>query len=82
MAALWIEVIGLAGASSLLLAYLLVSSGRVTSGSSGYQLLNLIGALGFVINGWVHRAYPTVILGVIWFLVAVVFLSKRKAVAE
>jgi cell shape-determining protein MreD len=43
--------------------------------------MNLIGAAGFVINGWWHRALPSAALNVVWMLIAAVALWqlwKRK----
>ena len=40
----------------ILLAYLLLSAGRLTGQSLVYQGMNVVGAAGFVINGWWHGA--------------------------
>jgi hypothetical protein len=61
-----IEAIGWTAAALILLAYALLSTGRVAARSRLYQGLNLFGALGFIVNsGWNH-AMPSAVLNVIW----------------
>ena len=64
-----VEVVGWAGAALILLAYLLLSAGRLTGQSLVYQAMNIVGAAGFVINGWWHRAIPSASLNVLWLLI-------------
>ena len=76
-----VEVVGWAGALLILLAYILVSLGRVTGQSAAFQWMNLLGAAGFIVNGWWHRALPSATLNVVWMLfadVALCRLWKRK----
>ena len=67
-----VEVAGWAGAVLILLAYLLLSMGRVTGQSLLYQGMNIVGAAGFVINGWWHRALPSAALNVLWLLIGAI----------
>jgi cell shape-determining protein MreD len=69
-----VEVVGWTGAVLILLAYLLVTMGKLTGQSLAFQWMNLVGAAGFVINGWWHRALPSAALNVIWMLIAAVAL--------
>jgi len=69
---LGVEVAGWAGALLILLAYLLLSMGRVTGQSLLYQGMNIVGAAGFVINGWWHRALPSAALNVLWLLIGAI----------
>jgi hypothetical protein len=64
-----VEVAGWAGATLILLAYLLLSAGRVTGQSLVYQGMNVVGAAGFIINGWWHGAIPSAALNVLWFMI-------------
>ena len=76
------EVIGYAGAVAILLAYFLLSIGKITSGRT-YHLLNLVGAIGLLINGAVHAAWPSVVLNVVWTGIAifsVVQLARKRVV--
>ena len=61
-----VEVVGWAGALLILLAYLLLSMGKLTGQSLTYQGMNIVGAAGFVINGWWHGALPSTALNVVW----------------
>ena len=64
-----VEIAGWAGALLILLAYLLLSAGRFTGQSLTYQGMNVVGAAGFVINGWWHGALPSAALNVLWLLI-------------
>ena len=71
-----VEVVGWAGALLILLAYLLISAGKLTGQSPLYQWMNIVGAAGFVINGWWHRAIPSTALNVVWMGIGAAALWK------
>jgi hypothetical protein len=71
-----VEVAGWAGALLILLAYVMVTIGRLTGRSPAFQWMNLVGAAGFIINGWWHEALPSTALNVIWMLIATVALWR------
>ena len=73
---LLVEIAGWAGAALILFAYLLLSAGRLTGHSLVYQGMNVVGAAGFVINGWWHGALPSAALNVLWLLIGA-FASWR-----
>ena len=77
-----IEAAGWAGAVLILLAYLLLSLGRLTGQSALYQGMNVVGAAGFVVNGWWHGANPSASLNVVWALIGAFalwrILARRK----
>ena len=78
-----VEIVGWAGASLILLAYLLLSAGRLTGQSIAYQAMNVVGAAGFIVNGWWHGAIPSAALNVIWMLIGAIalwrILRRRRA---
>ena len=78
-----VEAAGWIGAALILLAYLLLSMGKVTGQSPLYQGMNIVGAAGFIINGWWHGALPSAVLNVIWMMIGGValwrILARRKA---
>ena len=83
MLELAIEVVGWAGAILILLAYLLLSAGRLTGQSLTYQGMNVVGAAGFVINGWWHGALPSAVLNVLWLMIGLfaafrIFKRRRQ----
>jgi hypothetical protein len=55
--------------------------GRVTGQSALYQAMNVVGAAGFIVNGWWHGAIPSATLNVIWLLIGAIALwriSRRR----
>ncbi|MFL6725238.1 MAG: hypothetical protein ACJ8FS_01840 [Sphingomicrobium sp.] len=76
-AARWfVEIVGWGGAVLILFAYLLLSAGKLTGQSLVYQAMNVLGAAGFVVNGWWHRALPSAVLNILWLGIGV-FASWR-----
>ena len=73
-----VEVVGWAGALAVLLAYGLVSAERVSSRSWSYQLLNIGGAIGLVINSSVNGAIPSAVVNLIWIGIGVYALAVRR----
>jgi hypothetical protein len=71
-----VEIAGWAGAALILLAYLLLSAGKLTGQSLVYQGMNVAGAAGFIVNGWWHGALPSASLNVLWLLIGA-FASWR-----
>jgi hypothetical protein len=71
-----VEIAGWIGAALILLAYLLVTAGKLTGQSVVYQAMNVVGAAGFVINGWWHGAIPSTVLNVVWMGIGIVALWK------
>jgi hypothetical protein len=69
------------GALLILLAYALLSLGKVTGQSALYQGMNVVGAAGFIVNGWWHGAIPSASLNVVWMLIggfALLRILKRR----
>ncbi|HEX9965285.1 MAG TPA: hypothetical protein VGB04_09925 [Allosphingosinicella sp.] len=55
--------------------------GKVTGQSALYQGINVVGAAGFIVNGWWHGAIPSASLNVIWMLIggfALLRILKRR----
>ena len=77
-----VEIAGWGGAVLILLAYLLLSAGRLTGQSLTYQVMNVVGAAGFVINGWWHGALPSAVLNVLWLMIGAIaslrIFGRRK----
>ena len=81
-----VEIAGWAGASLILLGYLLITAGKLTGQSPAYQWMNVAGAAGFIVNGWWHGAIPSAALNIVWMLIGAVALpriaARRRKVAE
>ena len=71
-----IEIIGWAGAITVLAAYALLSMGRLQARSRAYHLMNIGGALGMAVNGWAHAALPSVFTNLIWMAVGAIALVR------
>ena len=69
MLAILIEIAGWMAAGLFLLSYVLVSTGRLQGQSRAYQWLNVLGAIGFVINSGWNGAYPSAAVNVIWAMI-------------
>jgi len=50
-------------------AYLLLSIGKLGPRSPAYHWLNIVGAVGFVVNGWWHGAIPSASVNIIWAVI-------------
>ena len=70
----------------ILLGYLLLSAGKLTGQSAVYQAMNVVGAAGFIVNGWWHGAIPNTALNVVWMIIGGVtlwrILARRAASLE
>ncbi len=56
--------------------------GRLTGQSLVYQSMNVVGAAGFLINGWWHGAFPSAALNAIWLVIGIIALWRiRRRVA-
>jgi hypothetical protein len=64
-----IEIIGWSAAAMMLSAYMLLTSGRLSSSSGTYQWLNVLSGAGFIINSGWNGAYPSAFLNVIWMTI-------------
>ncbi len=73
---------GWAGAAALLLAYGLVSAGRLDGRGIRFQLLNLFGAVGLLGNGIWHGAWPSAALNAVWLVIGVFTVVRLQGTAS
>ena len=73
-----VEIIGWIGAVLIIGAYYLNINGKIKSSSAWYIVSNLVGGIFFTINTFVHQAYPSMIVNIIWIFIAVEALAKKK----
>ena len=71
-----VEVAGWIGALLILAAYALLTANKFTGKSLTYQVMNVVGAAGFIVNGWWHGAIPSTALNIVWLLIGA-FASWR-----
>ena len=74
----FIEIVGWVGAGLILLGYALVTSGRLTARSIAYQLLNVFGAIGFIVNSGWNGAIPSMALNVVWLGIGISALLRLR----
>lgn len=70
------HVIGTGGAILVLLAYFLVSSGKVNSASVAFQVINLVGAGLLTTYALLLQGWSLVFLNGVWAIIALVALLR------
>jgi hypothetical protein len=73
----FISVAGWTAAVLILGAYALLSSGKIQSRSRIYQGMNIVGAVGFIINCAWNNAWPSVALNIAWLGIG--FYALRRS---
>jgi hypothetical protein len=73
-----VNVLGWAGAAALLLAYALVSTGRLPPESARFQMTNIAGALALMVNSTYFGALPSAFLNVVWIAIGIVALVRAR----
>jgi hypothetical protein len=74
----FVSIAGWSAALLILGAYSLLSFGKIQSRSWVYQLMNLIGAAGFIVNCAYNNAWPSVALNVAWLGIAIYALRRNS----
>ena len=74
-----IEVIGWSAALLILVAYGLLSTGRLDGRSVAYQAMNVVGAAGFIVNSGWNGALPSAGLNVVWLMIGLYALLRKRA---
>ena len=78
---LLVETVGWLGAALILLAYGLLTAGKLQAQSYAYQGMNVVGAAGFIVNSGWNGAIPSAALNVVWAgigLFAMTRLARRR----
>ena len=75
-----IEVIGWIGATLIVGAYALLSAGKLEGDSRTYHLMNIVGAIGFVVNSGWNGALPSAAMNVIWVGIGIYAVRQRRRV--
>lgn len=73
-----IEITGWIGTVLIVGAYFLNINGKIKSNSPVYIMANLAGGILFSVYTYVHRTYPNMVVNIIWVVIAVAALLKRK----
>ena len=78
MLALTMEVLGWMGGVILIVAYALVSFGKLLARSPVFHWLNCVGSLMLAVNSAWHSAWPSVCVNMIWIGVGVAALLRNR----
>lgn len=68
------EILGWLGAFFYILAYLLLTIGFLKSEGFTYHLLNVLGAVGLIINAVHFNDKPNVVVNLVWLVIGVLAL--------
>ena len=74
-----VDVAGWLAALLILGGYALLTAGKVTARSPLYQGMNVVGAIGFIINSGYFKAWPSAALNVVWAGIGIVALVRIAA---
>ncbi|MFM2360830.1 MAG: hypothetical protein RLY16_2823 [Bacteroidota bacterium] len=72
-----IDIMGWVGSVLIVGAYFYNINGKLKSTSPWYVISNLIGGIFFSINTYVHGAYPSMVVNIIWVIIAIAAIVKK-----
>jgi hypothetical protein len=75
----YIDIMGWIASVLIVGSYALNITGRLSASSKTYVLANIIGGIFFVVNTYYHKAYPSMFVNVIWVIIAIYMISKKKS---
>jgi hypothetical protein len=73
-----VDISGWVGALLILGAYSLLSNGKIQARSALYQWMNVVGAMGLIVNSGWNTAWPSVALNVVWLGIAAYALRRNR----
>lgn len=79
------NLIGWLGTFFYIVAYLLLSLGKIKAERPLYHCLNILGAVGLMINALRLSDYPNIIVNLIWLAIAlgaIVLIMRRRHPAD
>ena len=74
-----IEMLGWIASVLIVGSYALNITGKLPASSKIYVLANIIGGIFFVVNTYFHNAYPSMFVNVVWVIIAIYMISKKKS---
>lgn len=76
-----VRLSGWLGVIIYLIAYLLLVVKKLQSERPLYHILNILGAIGLLLNAWLLRDYPNLAINIIWAMIAVyaIIVISRKS---
>jgi FtsH-binding integral membrane protein len=73
----WVETMGWVASLLIVGSYGLNLWGKLSAQHPIYVWANIIGGLFFIVNTYYHQAYPSMLVNIIWVIIAVGLLLKR-----
>jgi hypothetical protein len=73
-----VEILGWVASVLIVGSYALNITGRLAAESKAYIFANIFGGLFFVINTYCHQAYPSMVVNMIWVIIAIIMITKKK----
>ncbi|WP_435433330.1 CBU_0592 family membrane protein [Zunongwangia endophytica] len=83
-----ISLIGWLGAILFIIAYFLLSTGKLSAKRPTYHLLNVIGGICLVVNASKLDDFPNIVVNIVWALIAlfalyrIIWNSKKNSEVE
>ena len=74
-----VESLGWIASVLIVGSYTLNITGKLAAENKLYILANMIGGLFFVINTYFHQAYPSMVVNLIWVIIAIAMITKKKS---
>ncbi|HUR02982.1 MAG TPA: hypothetical protein VM347_10620 [Nonomuraea sp.] len=71
-----VDAIGWLSAGLLLFGYAMITASRMSSDGASYQLVNLAGSIGLMVNSACNAAWPSAGLNLVWALIGTTALYK------
>jgi hypothetical protein len=71
-----VEVMGWTASVLIVGSYALNIWGKIHANSKPYVWANIIGGLFFVVNTYYHQAYPSMMVNIVWVIIAIGLLCK------
>lgn len=76
----WYDILGTVGVAIIILTYVLLQVGRITSNEIAYSLLNAVGAALILISLYYSFNFPSFIVEFFWLLISLFGLVRYYAV--
>ena len=73
-----VEIVGWIASVLIVGSYALNITGKLAAENKWYIFANMIGGLFFVINTYFHQAYPSMVVNLIWVVIAIAMIAKKK----
>lgn len=73
-----LETMGWIGSVLIVGSYALNITGKLESNNKWYVWANIIGGFFFIVNTYFHEAYPSMLVNIVWVIIAFVMIFKNK----